>query len=450
MARNSGPLSWARRWFAPSWMNTDIARVLIAHALMSATQAMAAILVPIDLAKLGFHGVFIGLLFTATATASAVLTAVIGFLSDRFGRRSFLVLMPVVTAVACFIFALSEWGAFLFVSAALGALGRGTGAGAGTVGPYQPAEQAYLTARIPSTHRNSLFGRLGFATSLGALIGGGPFIYLTVGLTPHTQQFTVAFFVAGACALAAGLLAMGIAKDRQLPLEKSQVPLEKSQASPVNKDSSPALPRGQVRRLLLQLALTNSLNGFAVGFFGPFITYWFYRRFGVSAVEIGLLYMLINVVSLFSNVFTARVALRWGVVRSIVVTRIAQGLMIIPMVLAPFFWLAGVLYALRMMVQRLGLPLRQSYVMGIVPDAQRGKVSSLSNLPSQVTSAISPSLAGPMIENVSLSLPFELGAVIQTLGAILFGVFFGSTRPPEENPVPPKEQAPRADDLSES
>ncbi len=430
MARKFGPLSWASRWFAPSWMNTDIARVLIAHALMSATQAMAAILVPIDLAKLGFHGVFIGLLFTATATASAILTAVIGFLSDRFGRRSFLVLMPLVTAAACFIFALSQWGAFLFVSAALGALGRGTGAGAGTVGPYQPAEQAYLTARIPSTHRNSLFGRLGFATSLGALIGGGPLIYLTVGLTPQAQQFSAAFFVSGACALAAGFLAMGIAKDRKLPLEKSQ-------ATPVNKDASPALPGGQVRRLLLQLALTNSLNGFAVGFFGPFITYWFYRRFGVSAVEIGLLYMLINFVSLVSNVFTARVALRWGVVRSIVATRVVQGLMIIPMVLAPFFWLAGVLYALRMMVQRLGLPLRQSYVMGIVPDAQRGKVSSLSNLPSQVTSAISPSLAGPMIENISLSLPFELGAVIQTLGAILFGVFFGKTRPPEEHEGPP-------------
>ncbi|NNM54870.1 MAG: MFS transporter [Spirochaetales bacterium] len=436
-------MSWAHRWFAPSWMNRDIARVLIAHALMSATQAMAAILVPIDLAKLGFHGVFIGLLFTATATASAVLTAVIGFLSDRFGRRSFLVLMPFVTAVAGFIFALSQWGAFLFVSAAIGALGRGSGAGGGTVGPYQPAEQAYLTARIPSEHRNSLFGRLGFATSLGALIGGGPLIYLTVGLTPHAQQFTVAFFVAGACALAAGVLALGIAKDRKIPLEKSQV-------SPVNKDSAKVLPPGQVRRLLLQLAVTNSLNGFAVGFFGPFITYWFYRRFGVSAVEIGLLYMLINVVSLFSNVFTSRVALRWGVVRSIVVTRIVQGLMIIPMVLAPFFWLAGVLYALRMMVQRLGLPLRQSYVMGIVPDAQRGKVSSLSNLPSQVTSAISPSLAGPMIENISLNLPFELGALIQTLGAILFGVFFGSTRPPEERLVPPKEQAPGGDDPSES
>ena len=425
MAKSSGPKSWARRWFAPSWMSSDIGRVLIAHSLMSATQAMAAILVPLDLAKLGFHGIFIGLLFTATASVSAILTATIGFLSDRWGRRLFLVLMPVFTALACLIFALSSWGSLLFVSAALGALGRGTGAGAGTVGPYQPAEQAYLTARVASDHRNSLFGRLGFATSLGALLGGGPFIFLTVGLFPKSPTYALAFLVAGGCAFLAGILAWGIAKDRKLPVQKPKIRPGETVAP---------LGKGQIRKLLWQLAVTNSLNGFAVGFFGPFITYWFYRRFGVSAVEIGLLYMLINVVSMVSNFFTARVALRWGVVRSIVVTRVTQGLLIIPMVLAPFFWAAGIVYALRMMVQRLGLPLRQSYVMGIVPDSQRGKVSSLSNLPSQVTSAISPSIAGPMLENVSLSLPFELGALIQSLGAILFGIFFRTTRPPEELP----------------
>ena len=45
---------------------------------------------------------------------------------------------------------------------------------------------------------------------------------------------------------------------------------------------------------LLKLWAANSVYGVAVGFVGPFLTYWFYRRYGAGPGTIGLLYSFAN------------------------------------------------------------------------------------------------------------------------------------------------------------
>jgi predicted MFS family arabinose efflux permease len=182
------------------------------------------------------------------------------------------------------------------------------------------------------------------------------------------------------------------------------------------------------------------VNGLAVGFFGPFITYWFFRRYGAGADVVGPLFAVINLAAMVSNLLAARFATWLGVVRAITVSRALQAVLIVPMVLAPTFWLAGAFYLLRMLAQRMGLPLRQSYVMGVVAPEERGSVAALSNLPSQAASAVSPTAAGYLFDHVALALPFEIGALLQAVNTVMFFVFFRAVRPPEESerrrPVP--------------
>ena len=85
-----------------------------------------------------------------------------------------------------------------------------------------------------------------------------------------------------------------------------------------------------------------------------------------------------------------------------------------------------------MLAQRVGLPLRQSYVLGVVRSEERGTVGVLSNLPSQVTSAACPTLAGYLFDHVALSLPFEIGALLQGINTLVFYLFFRNIQPPEE------------------
>jgi MFS family permease len=323
----------------------------------------------------------------------------------------------------------------IFIFAALGSFGRGAGAGAGTVGPYQPAEQALLADAVSARHRNSLFGRIAFASSLGALIGSGPLTVLpgvlgrfglpvAHGLAPYRFSFVVL----AALAVLAGLLA--------IPVREARPARDPVPAAPVSgrRWRRPHLRlSAKTRPILYRLWATNTVNGLAVGFFGPFITYWFFRRYGAGADVVGPLFAVINLAAMVSNLMAARFAAWLGVVRAITVSRALQAVLIVPMVLAPTFWLAGAFYLLRMLAQRMGLPLRQSYVMGVVAPEERGSVAALSNLPSQAASAVSPTAAGYLFDHVALALPFEIGALLQAVNTVMFFVFFRAVRPPEES-----------------
>ena len=423
-----------RATFWPAWISRDIGFLLVARSSMSAVRALASIVVPIYLALLGFNALLLGILFTATALVSAAMSSLIGLLSDRFGRKLFIVVIPLLTALASLVFAVSQVAGLLFVFAALGSFGRGSGAGAGAIGPYQPAEQALLADKIPPRHRNSLFGRVAFASSLGALIGTGPLLALSQ-LLAGSGGFTsyhVDFVVQAAFAMLAGLLAIPVTETRHPRAARPEGDVVRRRLrSPVSRQSW---------SILLRLWITNSINGLAVGFFGPFVTYWFYRRYGVGPTQIGILFSIINFAALIANLSAAPLAARLGLVRAILVSRMLQAILLVPMVLAPAFWQAGAVYLVRMMVQRLGLPLRQSYVMGVVPAEERASVGALSNLPSQATSSFSPTFAGYIFDHISISLPFEIGALFQAVNALLFFIFFRNLPPPEEQNIQRPEQ----------
>jgi MFS family permease len=409
-------------------MSRDVRLLITARVTMSSARALAAVITPIYLVEIGFSATLLGALFAASAIGSAILTASVGLLSDRIGRKWFVVFLPLLVAVAGVVFAISHATALIFVFAAAGSFGRGSGAGAGQVGPYAPAEQALIAGATPQQHRNSVFGRVAFASSLGGLIGNAsgviPGVAASLGLD-GPDKFAPAFLFISLLALAAALIAVPV-KDNK----PAHVPGTRRA-----KLSKPSM------RFLGKLAITNSVNGLAMGFIGPFLTYWFHIRFGASSGQIGALYAVINVATMGSVLSAARFAHRFGLVRTIVVARIFQGLLLIPMVLAPTFWLAGGIYLIRMTSQRIGMPLRQSYVMAVVPEEERGTVAGLATLPSQGTSVISPVLAGYLFEHVALALPFEVGAVLQLINTGLFYKLFRHQPPPEEVSKPVRASA---------
>jgi MFS family permease len=430
-----------RESILPPWLTRDMRLLLVARIFMSTARAVAGIIVPIYLSIVGFNAIMLGLLFLVVAITSAILSSLSGLLSDRFGRKPFIIFIPLLTAIASVAFAFSHVVALLFIFAALGTFGRGSGASAGIVGPYQPAEQALLAEAVPQRYRNNLFGYVGFASSLGALIGTGPLTALpqlltNVGLlNPHgLDSYRLTFILMAVGAAIAGILAIPVTDPFRARHKVSSTEPKAFQTTSEGKSK-----RGwrnsisqQSWPILWRLWITNSFNGLAVGFFGPFITYWFYERYGAGPATIGLLFSIINLAAMFSNLGAATFARRLGLVRAMLIGRLLQAVLLIPMVLAPSFWIAGAIYLVRMVAQRMALPLRQSYVMGVVPTEERGTVGALSNLPSQATSAVSPVLAGYLFDEVSLSLPFVIGAVLQGINAVLFYTFFRNILPPEE------------------
>lgn len=151
-------------------MSWNVRVLLAARVAMSAARALAAVVVPIYLALIGFSAVQLGLLFLAAGLATAAMSSLSGTLSDKVGRRPFLVVVPMLAAAAAICYATTSMAAVLFLGAALGSFGRGTGAGAGSVGPYQPVESAVLAQSTPPQRRNAAFGWVYAGSSLLSLI----------------------------------------------------------------------------------------------------------------------------------------------------------------------------------------------------------------------------------------------------------------------------------------
>jgi MFS family permease len=390
-----------------------------ARVAVSAQRALAGVVVPIYLARIGFSGLELGALFAAVAAVAALMSALIGWTADRVGRKSFLIVIPLLMAAAAVVFATTQITAWLFAAAAVGSFGRGGGAGAGTVGPYQPAEQALLSELVPDRDRNRLFGVLASASALGALAGG-----LSAALAPGGRGHAAVagyrppFLVAGALAALAALLAV--------PVRDS---VRARRTSPTHSHAPRRRLSRSSWRLITRLWVTNATNGLAVGMFGPFVTYWFYRRFGAGTAEIGILFAIVNAATIVTSYGTAPIARRLGTVRSVVITRTVQALLLIPLALAPTFTVAGGIYLMRMVSQRIGMALRQSFVMGAAPQDERATVAAFSQLPTQALAAAAPTLSGYLFDSVSMSLPFELAGLLQLVNAVLFGRFFSDTGP---------------------
>ncbi len=403
-------------------------------------QGYLAIIVPLYLAHLGFNAVHIGILFTAAAITSAVLAAAIGVLSDRFGRKTFLILISLMMAGGGLVFALSGNFAVLVTAGALGTIGRGGGAGSGgAFGPYYPAEQALIAEHASDAQRTSIFGALSFVGVIGGAIGS------VLAALPQALRGTGLSLIDGYRLLFLLTMAVGVAMVIVvLPVHESHGPAlrRRRPAGPVAA-SAPAESSSPVRqtvlglsvpswRLIWRFMVTNLTNGLAIGMLGPFVVYWFYVRFGVDSAELGGLFFVINLAAALPYLLAGRLARRLGAVNTVVVTRAISVVLLFATAIMPTYALAAAMYLVRMCANTLSNPVRQSYLMGVIPPAERSSAAGLANLPSQVATSFTPSLAGYLMQQVALALPLELAAALQGLNTALYYLFFHAIRPPEE------------------
>lgn len=190
----------------------------------------------------------------------------------------------------------------------------------------------------------------------------------------------------------------------------------------------PRRPRGIIGRL----ALTNLVNGVGVGFCAPSIACWFYQRYGAGSATIGLLFAAVSLGATVPYTLGPSLARKIGLVNAVVSIRLVGVATLAILPLMPSFPLAAAVHFVRMTRQRASIPLRQSYSMEVVAEEERSAAAGLSNLPSQLSAAVSPAIAGYLFQSVSLELPFEIGTALQLLHAILYFSLFRNIHPPEE------------------
>jgi MFS family permease len=182
----------------------------------------------------------------------------------------------------------------------------------------------------------------------------------------------------------------------------------------------------------VRFIITNATNGLAVGMLGPVLVYWLHVRYDASAAQLGSLFFLTNLAAAPSYLTAAWVARRLGAVRAVVTARTGAVILLALIPLMPSFIPAAAVFLVRTVVNALANPIRQSYLMGVVDEADRSTAAGFSNLPLQASSLIGPPIAGRLMEIAWLGIPLEIAAALQGVNAVLYYVFFRNIKPPEE------------------
>lgn len=398
-----------------------LAPLLAGRFIRSMTQATLGIIVPLYLLALGYGATSAGLLIAVGMATSAVLTILVGWLADRIGRKPILIAFGAITAAACAVFALRPPFALLVIASALGTIGQGGGvASGGAFGPYYPAEQALIAELAGDERRTAIFARLSLIGALGGILGtviaAFPRLLLGAGWT-RIGAYQAVFWISVVAGIALALVVIPIRENRP----------QKSTAATTRR-LSPG-----TRGIIARFMVTNATNGLAIGYLGPILVIWFHSRYGVNSAQIAALYTAINVATIVPYLGVTRAVRAFGgAVRMVVSLRVVSCALLAALPFAPTFWIAGAGYLVRMLINVMTMPVRQSYVMGIIPAHERSRAAAFSNLPSRLAAMVGPATAGTMIESGLTVLPLEIAAAFQLANAALYWRFFHAIAPPEE------------------
>jgi len=361
---------------------------------------------------LGYNGAAIGLVLMAGLLFGALLTLVVGPLSDRRGRRGLLLAYECTAAAAALAAMLSRGEGVLIVAATIAGFGRGAN---GAAGPFAPVEQAWLARELSGAQRRRVFslnatvGFLGMAAGAALVALPGAFGRGFGSLEAYRLLFVLP--------LLGSLLAITL-----LALAREATDLPPRAHPHVGAAELTRTENRQLRRL----ALTNAANGLGIGIIGPLIAYWFARRFGQGPALIGPVLAFGFLLGAGGSGMGARLSRRLGAVRSVIWMRTVALALLLAIPFARSFELAAALYALRGAFNRGTIGARQSIAVELTRVERRGLAASVQSLSMQIPRAAGPVLGGWMIHSGEFVAPFLLAAALQAVYLVLYRRYFGA------------------------
>ncbi|MDG7008368.1 MAG: MFS transporter [Nitrososphaerota archaeon] len=338
----------------------------------------------------------------------------IGILSDRKGRKKFLIFgNALIPAVLLIVSSTYDFDWFLLAAVLLGL------AESSSLGSWNAiiADQTHLGNRDSAFSRSFVVSNLflsgGFAIPLAL-----PSLQEAFGLTA-AQIHSGLFFWFGIFSIPVPLVIWMLLRgyhERSRALQEPERPGE--------------------LKLLLKFSALNGIIGLGAGLIIPLLGSWFYYKFAVPDTFSGPFIALSNITIAFAAVASPRLSKKYGLFNSILLTAGSSTLFMFGMAFVPTVAIAGAVYLVRAALMNMASPLLDSYLMGIVHSGRRGLGSAISaivwRLPNSVTTVVGGFLlyTGYVAGNHFLyDLPWILAAGLYVVGIGLLYYSFRNVKP---------------------
>jgi MFS family permease len=410
-------------------ISRDIAILIASGAVRNFGFGFYNVIFAIYLAKLGFSTVTIGTVVSLATLSGVAQTLVGSVLMDHYSRKRMMIFWGLLTVIGSGVMAWSSDPLVVATMSALGLIGaRAGGSGAGGLGgPVMVGQVAMLADKTPDVKRNSVFAinalALHTAGSLGAFLAALPDFFQARGwdeLSSYRWLFGIG------CVTSLFYVVI--------------ISFYREGESARKAHDSDAAQRFTVRDIIPQkskkfvgkMALLGAFDSFGSSLHSSLLSYWFFVVYGASVSEIGPLFAISNLIGSATLLVGAKLADRIGNVKATVLTHLPAPLLLILLPFCPDFHSAAILQIVRQAVSRMDNPIKQSYMMALVPREERARARGFTTVCQRLSGSFSPSAAAYMMSAISTSLPFFLGGAIQFVHDILYYFTFRNIKPPEE------------------
>ena len=403
------------------WVSRDGKLLLTARIVRTFSYGFLSIVLAIYLKLIGFDEILIGIVLTATLANSVIFNLFASFYADRLGRKKILIIYAVLMAISGAIFLLTNNYVALISSALIGTINvTGT-----EVGAFLSIEQAILPQTVKDIKkRNTIFAVYNmagtFAMSAGVLLSGLPqFIQKTYGLN-QIESIRSLFLFYSICAIIVVGIYFFLSKKIELEVRDVKTTSGRS-ISPKSK--------GIITKLSSLFAVDSFAGGFVIQ---SIVSFWFFSKFGADLTTLSYIFSIAGVLTAFSFLVATKIAYKIGLINTMVFTHIPSNILLILLAFAPTFPIAIGIYLARMGLSQMDVPTRQSYIVAVVNEDERIAAAGITNTSRNIAQAASPSLAGVIIQSLSLSAPFVVGGLLKIVYDIGVYVNFRKIKPPEE------------------
>ena len=383
----------------------------------------------------GYFLIYITSFFPETGIGSDVVGVIIGLegivvvvagipfamLSDRKGRKWFLIMGNALFAPTILIFGLTRDIGFILTAAMLGGLGEAMGLSSWNA---MIADKTDLSNRDAAFSLSFVVGTASFSVG-AALPLAFPLLESAWGITAiaiHSSTFLVMGAAGFATPVAYWLLLRGY---KETFMEKKANP--------------EGLKLGGMKQTL-KFSLCNSVIGFGAGLIIPLMATWLLYKFAVPDTYAGPYLALSGLTIAFSAIASPKISKRLGLFPAIVTTAGSSTLFMLSLAFVPNVYLAGGLYLIRAGLMNMNAPLMDSFLMGITEPQRRGLASTLNaiiwRLPNNGSTFIGGFLLAPTVAYgipslglTHLDIPWVIAAVLYAIGIGLLYVNFKNVKP---------------------
>jgi MFS family permease len=373
----------------------------------------AVIILPAYLTAIGYDPVQIGFVATASLLGTALFTLGIGIIAPRYDLRTLMLVGASLMVGTGLAFPNFENIALITLVAFIGTINPSTG----DLGMLVPLEHAMLARDAADRARTRIFARYSLIGALsiavGSLAAALPDFVEPIGIN-KLAAFRLMFYAYSALGILSAVLY------RRLPHAHMA-------------EARPHAPLGPSRNVVFKLAALFSLDAFAGGFVvQSLLALWLFEKFNLSVSAASVFFFWSSTLSAFSYPVAARLALRIGLVNTMVFTHIPSSIFLILAAFSPDLYVTLGLLLLRSALSQMDVPTRTSYVMAVVTPPERATAASVTAVPRSLASAAGPVFAGFLLVSAFPALPLIVCGMLKIAYDLGLLFTFRHVKPPEE------------------